>query len=399
MTVRRAGWCMVLGIAIAACSPTSGAQAVATPSQVPTTVSSPVTTPSPNPEASAPPVPPPSLVCSGQYQTGHPLFVGSAFSLAGYESLNVLDVSDPLAPTLVCAINNAPYPIQRIQWLSRSEFVLVANGQPPALLRVDVSARSITTIRALPGNTYLAAFSPDRALLATMDSDAAGSRIARLYGPSATRTLATYPPAGGHGGTIYGFGGPTIAFSPDGSLVLAVDYEANYADRNVPDLQIFDLQGNQVFWSSGGTWAVWVGSSLYYNGGGSKVYRWELYGQPVQVMANGWMEPAVSPDGHRLAFLAFPPVTNGSSTFNLQTMDTRSGAVSTLAATGLRIDPIFVTPTVIWVSELVQCDNCYGGNTASGKVFAYDLAGGTVREVNLPELLSPLAGASTSPAA
>jgi hypothetical protein len=181
--------------------------------------------------------------------------------------------------------------------------------------------------------------------------------------------------------------------------VLAVDYEANYADRNVPDLQIFDLQGNQVFWSSGGTWAVWVGSSLYYSGGDSKVYRWELYGQPVQVMSTGWMEPAVSPDGHRLAFLSFPPPANGSSTFGLQTMDTRSGVVTTLAATGLQIDPIFVTPTVMWVSELMTCDNCYGGNTATGKVFAYDLAGGTVREVKLPELLSPLAGASVSPAA
>jgi hypothetical protein len=57
--------------------------------------------------------------------------------LAGYESLDVLDVADPLAPTLVCTVNYASYPVQRSQWLSPSEFAMYANN-PTRLLDVDV---------------------------------------------------------------------------------------------------------------------------------------------------------------------------------------------------------------------------------------------------------------------
>jgi hypothetical protein len=269
-------------------------------------------------------------------------------------------------------------------------------NNPTRLLDVDVGHGSITLIRPLDDSTYLAALSPDSAWFATMESNVSGTRFARLFGPYAKKTLATYPPAGGHGGTIYGFGGPTIEFSPDGSLVLAVDYEANVADPTVPDLQVFDLQGNRLFSSSRGTWAVWVKAALYYDGGDGKVYRWGPGGQPVQVMANGWLEPDVSPDSRHVSFLAGSP--SGAGTFTLQTLDTQTGTPSTLAATDLRIDPLFVTSSLIWVSELVKCDNCYGGNAPSGKVFAYNLTTGAVTEVKLPELLAPMAGASLSPA-
>jgi hypothetical protein len=356
---------------------------------------SPTAITSPSPEPSFIPIPPPSLVCPGKYQAGHPLVVASIYSLAGYESLDVLDVADPLSPTLVCTVNYASYPIQRSQWLSPSEFAMVANN-PPRLLDVDVGRGSITEIRPLDDSTYLAALSPDPTRFATMEANVTGTRFARLFGPYAKRTLATYPPALGHGGTIYGFGGPTIEFSPDGLLVLAVDYEANVADPNVPDLQVFDLQGNAVFSAPRGTWAVWVKTALYYDGGDGRVYRWGPGGQPVQVMANGWIEPDVAPDSRHVTFLAASP--SGAGTFILQTLDTQSGTLSTLAATDLRIDPLFVTSSLIWISELVTCSNCFGGDGPSGKVFAYNLTTGAASEVNLPELLAPMAGASLSPA-
>jgi hypothetical protein len=269
-------------------------------------------------------------------------------------------------------------------------------NNPTRLLDVDVGHGSITLIRPLDDRTYLAALNPDPTRFATMESNVSGTRFARLFGPYAKRTLATYPPAGGHGGTIYGFGGPTIEFSPDGSLVLAVDVEANFADPNVPDLQVFDLQGNRVFSAPRGTWAVWVKTALYYDGGDGRVYRWGPGGQPVQVMANGWIEPDVSPDSRHVTFLAVSP--SGAGTFILQTLDTQSGTPFTLAATDLQIDPLFVASSLIWVSELVKCDNCFGGNEPSGKVFAYNLTTGAVTEVKLPELLAPMAGASLSPA-
>lgn len=409
MTVRHTTWGLVLCIAFAACGGTTARQAATTPTPLATAVS-PVGTPSslesptasaswvPSSQPSSLPLPSLSLVCSGSYKAGHPLVVGAVFSLAGYSSLDVLDVTDPLAPTLVCTVNNAPYPIQPIQWLSQSEFALVAIDQPSRMLRVDVSGRSITTLRQLNDYTAVTALSPDRTWLATMEGDPSGASFARLYGPSSTRTLASYPIPGGHGGTIYGFGGPKVGFSPDGSLVLSVDYQANQNDATVPNLQVFDLQGNRVFWSARGTWAVWAVAALYYDGGDGKVYRWVFGGQPVEVMRNYWIEPGVSPDGQSIAFLSRTLAASGP-TFNLQKLDTRSGVVSTVAATDLRIYPLFVTSTMMWVSELGTCDNCYGGYTVTGKVFAYDLATRGVREVRLPELLSPLAGASLSPAA
>ena len=58
-----------------------------------------------------------------------------------------------------------------------------------------------------------------------------------------------------------------------------------------------------------------------------------------------------------------------------------------MKTTGQRIYPLFLTPNLLWASELQVCDNCYGGVNPTGKVFAYDLSTGTKYEVRLPELL------------
>jgi hypothetical protein len=336
-------------------------------------------------------VPSPALMCQGRYQAGHPLVTASEFSLAGYSSLAVLDVMNPLAPALVCTINYAPPPLQPMQWLSASEFALVQPGRPAHLIDVDVARQSITTIRALNDTTYLAAVSRDRAWLATMETGPDGGNVARLVGSAGPRTLATFPPAGGHGGTIYGFGGPNIEFSPDGSLVLALDYEANNFNPAVANLQVFDLKGSMVFSAAKGVWAVWGKTALYYSGGDGNVYRWVRGAPPAAVVQRDWLEPAVSPDGLSIAHLAY-----GSNGFTPVVLDTRSGASRVLPASGDRLDPLFVTSTIVWLSELAPCDSCFGGNTPTGKVFAYDLTSGGEQQVNLPDGLAPLAGASAS---
>jgi hypothetical protein len=336
------------------------------------------------------PVPPPSLMCPGHYQSGHPLLSALEYSQAGYDSLVVLDVANPLAPSLLCRVNYPQYPIQPMQWLSASEFALVQPGRPSHLIDVDVARQSITTIRELSESAHLASISTDRAWLATMEAGADGANVARLYGPAGARTLAIFPPAGGHGGTIYGFGGPNIELSPDGSLVLAVDYEANYVSATSPDLQVFDLQGSLLFSAAKGIWAVWDKTALYYDNGG-KVYRWVPGAAPVAVSQSDWLEPARSPDGLHIAYL-----TNPGYAFKLDVLDTRSGIATEIRTSGQRIDPLFVTPGLMWTGELQICDNCYGGINPTGKVFAYDVSTGSEQEVNLPVLLSPLAGASLS---
>jgi hypothetical protein len=314
--------------------------------------------------------------------------VALQYSQAGYTSLDVLDVADPFAPRLVCTLNNSPYPLQPVQWRSASEFLLLLTGRPNHLVDVNVASASITTFRDLNGSVYLAALSPDRAWMATMESGAGDTRVARLYGPAGVQTLATYPPAGGHGGTIYGFGGPTVEFSSDGSMVLTVDYEANYNDATVSDLQVFDLNGTRLTSAARGLWAVWDNASLYYDGGDGKVYKWVRGSAPVAVLPSGWLEPNVS--GQSIAYLV-----SGLS-FGLNVLDTKSGVATTMRASGQRIYPLFVNGAVIWTSELVDCANCYGGNNPTGKVFAYDPATGSERAVALPDLLAPLAGASLS---
>jgi hypothetical protein len=333
-----------------------------------------------------------SLVCPNQYQAGHRLVVALEYSLAGYTSLDVLDVADPFAPRLVCRLNSSPYPLQPVQWVSASDFLLTLSGLAYRLLDVDVARGSMTTFRELDHGVFLASLSPDRAWLATMGAGGDGSTIVRLSGPSGARTLVTYPPAGGHGGTIYGFGGPNVMFSPDGSLVTAVDYEANSADPTIPNLQVFDLNGSRVVAADKASWAVWAGTSLFYDGGDRKVYKWIRGAAPVAALQSGWLEPSVSPDGQSIAYL----VPAAASSFTLNVLDTRTGVVTTMRASGQRIYPLFVNGAVIWTSELVDCANCYGGNNPTGKVFAYDPATGAERAVALPDLLSPLAGAALS---
>lgn len=293
-------------ISVAACAGQGSPHAYVPPSPSvsaaasPTPLDSPGATPSALPTISpsniAPPQPP-SLACPGRYQAGHPLVSATVFAQVN-GSLAILDVSDPLAPTLVCTVNNSPYPLQPIQWLSRSEFLLVLS-QPNRLLDVDISRQSITTARELNGNVFEARLSPDRAWLATMESQADGSRLARLYGPTGERTLASYPIIGGHGGTIYGFGGPTIGFSPDGSLVLAVDYAAN-VDPTISDLQVFDLKGSRIVSAAKGIWAAWVNGSLFYAAGDRNVYRWARGAAPVAILQSDWLQPTVSPDGRSI---------------------------------------------------------------------------------------------------
>jgi hypothetical protein len=385
--------CASAGTPNASASPTLAAPPAATASASPA-VSAEPTPPSPTPTAqpSLLPVPAPALVCPNQYQAGHQLVVAPQYSLAGYVSLDVLDVADPFAPRLVCTLNNSPYPLQPIQWLSSSDFLLTLSGQEYRLLEVDVARGSVTTFRELDQGVFLTSLSPDRAWLATMGAGGDGSTIVRLSGPSGARTLVTYPPAGGHGGYIYGFGGPNVEFSPDGALVMAVDSEANRFDPTVPNLQVYDLNGSRVVSADKASWAVWAGTSLYYDGGDGKVYGWIRGGLPVAALQSGWLEPSVSPDGQRVAYL----VSTAGRSFSLKVMDTKTSVATPMLASGQRIYPLFVDGATIWTSELVDCANCYGGSNPTGKVFAYDSAYGTERAVALPDLLAPLAGGSLS---
>ena len=206
MTTRRAVAWLTLALAVAACSGPSSPYAGGSPAfsssptarAAPATVSSssvesPDQTPSASPttQPTSLPVPPPSLVCTGQYQSGHPLVTAMLFSQAGYGSLAVLDVADPLAPSAVCTINNSPYSIQRVQWLSATEFLLISTAsQPSQILAVDVQRRTVSTLRTA-GGLGLAALSPDRNWLATMEAGDGGTTVARLYGPAGVRTMAT----------------------------------------------------------------------------------------------------------------------------------------------------------------------------------------------------------------
>jgi hypothetical protein len=160
----------------------------------------------------------------------------------------------------------------------------------------------------------------------------------------------------------------------------------------VANLQVFDLKGSPVFSAAQGVWAVWDRAALYYSGGSDgKVYRWVRGVSPAAVVQADWLEPAVSPDGLSIAYLAY-----GSNGFTPSVLDTRSGASRVLPASGRRLDPLFVTSTLVWWSELAPCDSCFGGSTPTGKVFAYDLTTGGEQPVKLPVDLAPLAGASVS---
>jgi hypothetical protein len=147
-------------------------------------------------------------------------------------------------------------------------------------------------------------------------------------------------------------GSPSLAFSPDGSLLLVVDTES-IAGAAPTTLQVRGLDGRLDF----GPVAVGLGPAAATWAGSRRLYYWNGAGVSVADLAAGttrsilpgvrWYDPDTSPDGRTVVFESHDP----RGLPRLQLLDT----VTDQVMAGFERDggtlPRFVSPTEVWFHE------------------------------------------------
>ena len=125
--------------------------------------------------------------------------------------------------------------------------------------------------------------------------------------------------------------------------------------------------------------AVWspVSAQLYYEHQGS-VWRWTpAAGVSRLKAAVSWIDPAISPDGKRIAYAARG--TNGRSIVHV--IDAATGADQGTVSTDGRSRPFFLTNDLVWVKGDQR--GCAAGNRST---FVYDLRDQTETQSSLDQV-------------
>lgn len=125
--------------------------------------------------------------------------------------------------------------------------------------------------------------------------------------------------------------------------------------------------------------AVWspVSAQLYYEQQGS-VWRWTAASGASRLKAGvSWIDPAISPDGKRIAYAARG--TNGRSIVHV--IDATTGADQGTVSTDGRSRPFFLTDDLVWVKGDQR--GCATGNRST---FVYDLRDQTETQSSLDQV-------------
>jgi hypothetical protein len=125
--------------------------------------------------------------------------------------------------------------------------------------------------------------------------------------------------------------------------------------------------------------AVWspVADQLYYEQQGS-VWRWDPAAGASQLKAGViWIDPAISPDGKRIAYAVRG--SNGVSIVHL--IDATSGADQGTVSSDGRIRPFFLSDDLIWLKG--DQKGCSAGNRST---FVYDLRDQTETQSSLDQV-------------
>jgi hypothetical protein len=125
--------------------------------------------------------------------------------------------------------------------------------------------------------------------------------------------------------------------------------------------------------------AVWspVSDQLYYEQQGN-VWRWSASAGAAQLKAGvSWIDPAISPDGKRIAFAVRD--SNGVSIVHI--IDATTGAEQGTVSTDGRSRPFFLSDDLIWVKG--DQKGCAGGNRST---FVYDLRDQTETQSSLDQV-------------
>lgn len=315
--------------------------------------------------------------------------------------LEVLDVTDPLKPRLMCTL--IPADGGEFGQTSHEVVFWLRNTIGVA----DLASGKVMPLAEVPQGSTVGAYNRmQRQVAYTEPGEGDGFTRHLLQLGGQDRTLYTQQPIGGHGGPSCG---PyaQLRFSPDGTALL--DYATFRPTTGPANLQVFKTDGSLVFQQVGISFGQWAptGRTLYFAVAGPQGLTGEIDSVDgaahrvavVSGLAN-FCWPVMAPDGRSLAFDANDRSASGQATGgmpHLWRLDLETGTASRLT-TAITSRPSFVGPAVVWANEEKPCDCGPGGLSGpDGVVLAHDLTKGTDARVDMSALVPGIGLPSTPP--
>src|SRR4029077_1277369 len=274
--------------------------------------------------------------------------------------LEVLDVSNPLKPALLCLLSPAQggrftqVPNQIVFWVGDQ------------LGSADLSSGKVVPTARLPAPAFDGAFTHDGSTFAyRATDDAAGSISTHLNKGGYDRTLYTQAPIGGHGGPAAGAGPiDQLQFSPDATELL--DFNAFRGPSGPDNFQVYRIAGILgtyappdsflIFHSTDAVHGAWAptGITLYFlaplQGMAGEVDSLDASSRRLALASNvsGLFWPSVAPAGASIVYdtyVSSPGDTCGGLphlwSFNLATH------VASQLSPAISSEPVFVAQTVV----------------------------------------------------
>jgi hypothetical protein len=313
--------------------------------------------------------------------------------------VELLDVSNPVKPSLVCTL----MPAYGARILSATKLAFW-NGDQLGIADLS-SGAPITQTARLAASAGTGAFSADGTKFAYRTYDDAGGMSLHLRFGASDRTLSVQEPVGGHDGPGASVG-PTdrLQFSADGSLLLD---EFSFRPASGPaNFIVFKSDGSIAFQSTaatGGTWSP-AGHTLYFlvhnqPGPTGDLHNLTADGQQhiVAIGLDGLFWSQMSPDGSGIIYDAVDSsVPDCGGVPHLWRVDLTTGRAVQISKS-ISAVPFFVQPTVVWSDEQVLSQSGPGGpSTEDGVILAHDLGTGKDATVDTT-LLVPGIGGSPLP--
>jgi hypothetical protein len=358
---------------------------------------------------------PPGEPFTTKLTCGHP--VTATHGLALYELattppiLEVLDVSNPLRPALLCLLS----PAQGGSFDQAPNEVVFWIGDQ--LGSADLSSGQVVLTARLPMPAYEGRYSHDGAAFAyRAKADPAGSISTRLDGGGYDRELYLEAPMGGNGGPPPGTGPfDQLEFSPDGKMLL--DFRAFRPPSGPDNFQVYKTTGILgtyappdsflIFHSTTAVHGAWAptGGTLYFlqstQDSTGEVDRVDATGRHVMPssIVTGLFWPRVTPSGASIVYDAYhsPSGDTCGGVPQLMNFDLASAGASVLS-TAISAEPVFVSQTIVWSNEqkVGQCGP--GGESGPDAVIlAHDMVTGRDSVVDTTQTVPGIGGPPLPP--
>jgi hypothetical protein len=284
------------------------------------------------------------------------------------------DVSDPVHPRLVCAIQNTS---TRLFTGDTFEYLKTVSATETDVILHSIGSGNESVVAKVPAAIGLGTIAPDGTTVAYTVSvqDANGVQATQVWIAAGGEKRLVYTYTDGIGDCICRFGLPPqlLGFSPDGQYIVA-GWPVGKGSVPLAVLRVAD--GARVYIGDPGVaQAVWdhAGHRMYVDG--DNVVAWTPESGLAAVTPSGWSYyPNLSPDGTAAAYTAYA----GTSFTQVRvfTYDFRAKKAQMLTS-ALRSQVLFVKDGWVWYLEEVECapaDGCPSATRPGNKVFAMNLA-------------------------